>query len=89
MRFGPVTLQTVVVTGTMVRLAEYCIERLLPRQPPQEPGVIELHAVAWITYGVGAALAVMAERVTARPLVFAAAAAFIVTAEVAAATRQR
>jgi hypothetical protein len=38
---------------------------------------------------VGAALAVTAVRLTARPLVIAAAAAFLITAEVAAASRQR
>jgi uncharacterized membrane protein YoaK (UPF0700 family) len=80
-RFGPTTLQTVVVTGTMIRLADNVVEHALPERSTPMPGATRLDALAWLTYISGAALAMLAQRAMGRPLLLAAVALFAVAVE--------
>jgi uncharacterized membrane protein YoaK (UPF0700 family) len=82
-RFGATPLQTVVITGTMVRLADHLVEHLLPAAKASEPGATRIHATAWIAYGGGAALAVTAQHFTRWPLLIAALVLVAVTIDVA------
>lgn len=81
-RFGPVALQTVVVTGTIVRLSETIVARLAPTPSPPEPGSVRLHALAWTAYGAGAALAIFAQHLTSRPIFAAAALLLVISIDV-------
>ena len=87
-RFGPTPLQTVVVTGTMVRFADHLVEHLLPWEPSSEPGATRLHGIAWAAYGGGAAAAVLAQRLMRWPLLIAALVLLAVTIEVAGERRR-
>ena len=87
-RFGATPLQTVVVTGTLVRLADHLIEHLLPSAPASEPGATRIHALAWIAYGGGAALAIIAQRIMRWPLLIAALVLLAVTIDVASEGRR-
>jgi uncharacterized membrane protein YoaK (UPF0700 family) len=82
-RFGTAQIQTVVVTSTMVRLADQLVERLMPSANPVEPGAIQSHAAAWLAYAGGAALAIGAERIMRWPLLCAALVLLVVTIDVA------
>jgi uncharacterized membrane protein YoaK (UPF0700 family) len=82
-RFGPINLQTVVVTGTLVRLAEHCVDRILRTPPAPEPGAVRLHLTAWLVYGAGAAVAIAMQALTPRPLLVAAIVLALVAADVA------
>ena len=82
-RFGTTQLQTVVVTSTMVRLADQLVERLMPSVHPAEPGTMQIHAAAWLAYAGGAALAVGAERIMRWPLLCAGLVLVVVTIDVA------
>jgi uncharacterized membrane protein YoaK (UPF0700 family) len=84
-RFGPVALQTVVVTGTIVRLSETIVARLASPSTPPEPGSVRLHAFAWIAYGLGAAAAIGAQHVMSHPLWAAATLLLVVAGDVGAA----
>lgn len=81
-RFGAYNLHTVVVTGTIVRLAEYCVDHILPSQRAPEPGATPLHALAWVAYGSGAAIATATQHVTHWPLLVAALILLSITIEV-------
>ncbi|HXQ51693.1 MAG TPA: YoaK family protein [Stellaceae bacterium] len=81
-RFGANSLQTVVVTGTIVRLAEFCVDYVLPSQRAPEPGATPLHALAWVAYGAGAAVATATQHFTHWPLLVAALMLLAVTIEV-------
>lgn len=86
-RFGSTSLQTVVVTGTMIRLADNLVEHALPERTEPAPGATRLDALAWLSYIAGAALAIGAQHAMGRPLLLAAAALLAIAAEVADATR--
>jgi uncharacterized membrane protein YoaK (UPF0700 family) len=81
--FGTTPLQTVVITSTMVRLADHLVERLLPVPRTGQPGAMRLSGIAWIAYGAGAALAVGAQHLMQRPLLIAAFILLVVTVEMA------
>jgi uncharacterized membrane protein YoaK (UPF0700 family) len=81
-RFGAYNLHTVVVTGTIVRLAEYCVDHVLPSQRAPEPGATTLHALAWVAYGCGAAIATATQHFTHWPLLVAALILLAITVEV-------
>ena len=83
-RFGAAGMQTVVVTATIIRLADHIAARVAPRQDDAPGEAARLDALAWIAYGVGAVLALLAARVMHVPLFLAAAALFAVALEVAA-----
>jgi len=72
----------VVVTGTIVRLAEFCVDYVLPSQRAPEPGATPLHALAWVAYGAGAAVATATQHFTHWPLLVAALMLLAVTIEV-------
>ena len=88
-RFGSTSLQTVVVTGTMIRLADNLVEHAMPERTDRTPGATTLDALAWFSYIAGAALAIAARHVMARPLILAAVALLAVAAETAAEGRSR
>lgn len=57
-RFGHVSVNTVVITGTLSRLAESAVDTVVPRRQPHRtgpsvaaPGML---AASWISYGFGA-----------------------------------
>jgi uncharacterized membrane protein YoaK (UPF0700 family) len=84
-RFHGVAVSTVVLTGTMGRLAEDAGDRLLrlarrrrPLRHPARPARVLLWA--WVAYGAGAALAAVLLRHTAAPLVLPALVVLVVTA---------
>jgi uncharacterized membrane protein YoaK (UPF0700 family) len=82
-RFHGVTLSTVVLTGTMGRLAEDAGDRLVRPASAgpahaQRPARVLLWA--WVAYGAGAALAALVLRHTGAPLMLPALAVFAVTA---------
>ncbi|HYB08606.1 MAG TPA: YoaK family protein [Alphaproteobacteria bacterium] len=72
-RFGPASLQTVVVTGTIVRLAEELVQILVKArhgdatEEDRSTGV--LFAVAWVFYAVGAGAGAVALVVLSAPLI--------------------
>ena len=82
-RFGAANLTTVVVTGTMVRLADNLVERVMPadRAAPA-PETARLDAFAWAAYIAGAALAMGARHIMAQPLLIAVLALVAIAAEV-------
>jgi len=82
-RFGPISLQTVVVTGTMIRLADSIVEHALPERSAPLTGATRLDALAWLSYIIGAALAMGAQHVTGYPLLLAAAALLAIAVETA------
>lgn len=84
-RFGPTSLQTVVVTGTMIRLADNLVDQARSGGGSARSATM-LDALAWLTYIAGAALAMVAEHVMAHPLILGAVALFAVAIETA---RQR
>jgi len=74
-RFAGVALSTVVVTSTMVRIAEAnadLLVRLARGRVAAEHAPLVLLAGAWLAYAVGAAVAVLLEPATATPVVGAA-----------------
>ena len=75
-RFGGIPLQTVVVTSTLLNLADGCIHRAWG--PP-----MLLHATAWLAYGAGAALAVLLSQRFGIPLVLPATALAVVAVDLA------
>jgi uncharacterized membrane protein YoaK (UPF0700 family) len=83
MRFGPASLQTVVVTGTMIRLADSLVEQATVRRADASMATPSLDALAWFAYVAGAALAIAAQHAMARPLILAAAVLLVVAAETA------
>lgn len=75
-RFAGVALSTVVVTSTMVRIAEANADflvRLARGRIAAERAPLMLLAGAWLAYAIGAAVAVLLHPATATPLVAAAA----------------
>ena len=82
-RFGSVGLQTVVVTGTIIRLADSLVERAHPDAAEVPPWTATLEAFAWLSYIAGAAVAIGAQSAMNRPLILAAAALLAVAADVA------
>jgi uncharacterized membrane protein YoaK (UPF0700 family) len=73
-RFGSTSLQTVVVTGTMIRLADNLVEQVMPERTERTAGATLLDALAWLAYIVGAAIAMAAQHAMSRPLILGAAA---------------
>ena len=88
MRFGTTQLSTVVVTTTMVRLADHVVEHFLPSPQPGDPGSVRIYGIAWIAYGGGAAVAVTAQRFMRWPLLIAALVLVAVAIEVASERRR-
>jgi uncharacterized membrane protein YoaK (UPF0700 family) len=85
-RFGNTNLNTVVVTGTMLRLADEITAKLLSAveseaKPP--PGAIAIPLAGWLVYGVGAALGALFLGILAYPLLAPAALLLVVAADVA------
>ncbi len=75
-RFAGVALSTVVVTSTMVRIAEAnadLLVRLARGRVAAEHAPLVLLAGAWLAYAVGAGVAVLLEPATATPILGAAA----------------
>jgi uncharacterized membrane protein YoaK (UPF0700 family) len=72
-RFGRTSLQTVVVTGTIAKLADDLIDRAWPPTraggDAAETAPVEIFTFAWIGYGVGAAAGVAAVTHIPVPLV--------------------
>ena len=64
-RFADINVQTVVVTGTILKLAEAAIHRFFPtrddRLSPVPRHAFRIFWLTWLTYGVGAALSVAAK----------------------------
>jgi uncharacterized membrane protein YoaK (UPF0700 family) len=59
--FGRTTLHTVVVTGTMMKLADGLIERFWPDTSPHPAGeALPLLSIAWLAYCAGAAIGTVA-----------------------------
>jgi uncharacterized membrane protein YoaK (UPF0700 family) len=81
-RFGPASLQTVVVTGTMCRLADNIVDHILPATI-QKIGTTRLDAAAWLGYAAGAGLAIGVAHIMAKPLLVAAVVLLIITLDVA------
>ncbi len=86
-RFGAAGMQTVVVTATIIRLADHIVANFVPERGGAQGGAARLDALAWIAYGAGAALAMLAERLMRAPLFLAAAALFAIALEVASERR--
>ncbi len=80
-RFGSLSLQTVVVTGTMVRLADGLAARAFPAAPGTDS--VRIDAAAWGAYVAGAACAMLAAAITARPLLPAVVLMVVLAADVA------
>jgi len=74
-RFGGIPLQTVVVTSTLLNLADGCIHRAW--------GPLLLHAAAWLTYGAGAVFAVLLSARFGIPLVLPAIVLAVVAVDLA------
>lgn len=87
-RFGATQISTVVVTTTMVRIADHLVEHFLPSAQPGDPGGMRIYGMAWIAYGGGAAIAVTAQRFMRWPLLIAALVLIAVTIEVASERRR-
>jgi len=81
LRFGTLSLQTVVVTGTMVRLADGLAARGLSAGGAGDS--IRLDAAAWGAYVAGAGCAMAAAAVMTRPLLPAAALLIVLAFDVA------
>ena len=88
-RFGPINLTTVVVTGTMVRLADNLVDHVMPANSVHAPQSARLDALAWFAYIAGAALAVGAQHIMAQPLILAVIGLLVIAAEVTAATQRK
>jgi len=88
-RFGPTSLQTVVVTGTMIRLADNLVAQAMPERGESTASATRLDALAWFAYVAGAALAMAAQHAMAQPLILGAAALLGVAAETATERRAR
>lgn len=86
-RFGSIGMQTVVVTATMIRLADNLVEHLMPARLEPIWGATRLEALAWSSYCLGAVLALLAMRAVARPLLLPAVVLVAVAVEVTAAER--
>jgi len=85
-RFGSTSLNTVVVTGTMLRLADELTARLLSaveREPKPAPGAIAIPLAAWLVYGIGAAVGALFLALLAYPLLAPAALLLVIAADVA------
>ena len=83
-KFGATNLQTIVITGPIVRLAEGLVDLLWVRKGAKTREAAEASAhngLAWITYGVGAALgAAAAVGLAGTPLVLAVPAGLLLAA---------
>jgi uncharacterized membrane protein YoaK (UPF0700 family) len=55
-RFDGASLQTVVITGTLLKLIEAVVNRFVPPETGATAGSLWLFWLAWIAYGVGALL---------------------------------
>jgi uncharacterized membrane protein YoaK (UPF0700 family) len=64
MRFDGASLQTVVITGTLLKLTEALVNRFLPPETGAVTGLLSLFWLAWIAYGVGALLSYEAIQIT-------------------------
>jgi uncharacterized membrane protein YoaK (UPF0700 family) len=85
-RFGNSSINTVVVTGTMLRLADEITARLLSvleKVPPPPPGAISIPLFGWLIYGIGAALGTLFLGFLAYPLLAPAALLLVIAADVA------
>ncbi len=63
-RFADVNVQTVVITGTMLKLAEAAIYRLLPLRgagPVIPPHALSVFWLTWLSYAAGAVLSLAAK----------------------------
>lgn len=85
-RFGAVSLNTVVVTGTMLRFAEELAARLfsvIRTAATQPPGAVAIPLISWLVYAAGAALGGLFLALVPYPLAAPAALLLIVAADVA------
>ena len=85
-RFGSTNLNTVVVTGTMLRLADEITAKLLPaveRAAKPPPGAVAIPLAGWLVYGLGAALGALFLGFLTYPLLAPAALLLVVAADVA------
>jgi len=80
-RFGTTPLQTVVITSTLLNLADGCVH---PEARPRMP----LLGAAWLAYGVGAATSVLLSAHLGIPLVPPAAMLVLVAADFALSSRE-
>jgi uncharacterized membrane protein YoaK (UPF0700 family) len=88
-RFGPANLQTIVVTSTMIRVADAIAVRMLPGgATPGASAAMRLDAFVWIAYVAGAAAAVGARHLMARPLLPAVLLLLVIVAEVSGERRE-
>jgi uncharacterized membrane protein YoaK (UPF0700 family) len=64
-RFANINVQTVVITGTLLKLAEAAVYRLLPTGngsgPTLPPLAFSVFGLTWVAYGLGAALSLAAK----------------------------
>jgi len=84
-KFGATSLQTIVITGPIVRLAEGLVDLLWVGKGANTREAAEASAhngLAWITYGVGAALGAAAVGLAGTPLVLAVPAGLLLAAAV-------
>jgi uncharacterized membrane protein YoaK (UPF0700 family) len=85
-RFGNVNLNTVVVTGTILRFADELTARLFSAvgtAPKPPPGSVAIPLAGWLIYGVGAAIGTWFLALVAYPLLAPAALLVIIAADVA------
>jgi uncharacterized membrane protein YoaK (UPF0700 family) len=82
-RFGSTTLQTVVVTATIIRLADGCVGRLWPEANNPNIASIGINAASWIAYVVGAGAGAAGLHFLTRPLFVAVAVLAVIAIDIA------
>lgn len=83
-RFGGINLQTVVVTGTILNLADGIVSRCwLDRGKAGTPADVTAPGVAWFAYATGAAAGAVAVELVQRPLLIPAVVLVILVADLA------
>jgi uncharacterized membrane protein YoaK (UPF0700 family) len=83
-RFGGINLQTVVVTGTILNLADGIVSRCwLYRGNADTPADVTIPGFAWLAYATGAAAGAVAVELVQRPLLMPAVLLVILVADLA------
>jgi uncharacterized membrane protein YoaK (UPF0700 family) len=70
-RFGPVSLNTVFITGNLQKFGEGLVALLWPgrgRHAEEPPAAVAIFGLVWLSYGVGALLGALGQRFLAWPL---------------------